>query len=75
MDVACLNISPLEPDGQSSEIAAVGTWSNSVHILKIPSLALLEKHDLGSEVIPRSVLFASFEGISFLLVALGMSCR
>lgn len=71
VDIACLNISPLESSKQSSHIAAIGTWNNTVHILHLPSLQALQKHDLGSDVIPRSVLFATFEGITFLLVALG----
>lgn len=71
-DIACLAINPLEAGKVGSSLAAVGTWSNSVHMLQIPSLAPVREEQLGGDVIPRSLLFANFEGISFLLIALGM---
>lgn len=71
-DIACLDITPLEPGGQSAALAAVGTWDHSVHIVALPSLeSSCEPEALGDEMIPRSLLFAAFEGISYLLVALG----
>ncbi len=71
-DVSCLAINPLEPGTGGSSLAAVGTWSNAVLILQIPSLATVREEQSGGDVIPRSLLFASFEGVSFLLIALGM---
>jgi DNA damage-binding protein 1 len=55
----------------SSSIAAVGTWNMEVLIYAVPSLSLLTSEPLGGEVIPRSVLFASFEGLPYLLCAMG----
>lgn len=40
-------------------------------IFSLPSLEPISKLNVSSEVIPRSVLFASFEGSSFLLCAMG----
>ena len=37
----------------------------------LPSLEPLTREALGGEVIPRSVLFCAFEGVPYLLVALG----
>ena len=70
-DIACLSINPLEPGKEGSTLAAVGTWANAVHLLQMPSLSVLREQQLGGDVIPRSLLFANFEGISFLLIALG----
>ena len=44
---------------------------SQVHIYELPDLKLLVSERLGGEVIPRSVLFASFEGMPYLLCALG----
>jgi DNA damage-binding protein 1 len=46
-----------------------GLWQ--VHIYRLPDLQLLVSERLGGEVIPRSVLFASFEDVPYLLCALG----
>ena len=42
-----------------------------VHIYSLPELKPLVNEKLGGEVIPRSVLFAKFEGVPYLLCALG----
>ena len=42
-----------------------------VHIYSLPDLEPLTTEALGGEVIPRSVLFADFEGVPYLLTALG----
>ena len=42
-----------------------------MHIYSLPDLKLLVTEKLGGEVIPRSVLFAKFEGVPYLLCALG----
>jgi len=70
-DVACLDISPLGATAERSPLAVVGTWDNVVHVLETLGLSPLNSQGLGGDVIPRSLLLASFEGISFLLVALG----
>ncbi|KAL0407520.1 UNVERIFIED_CONTAM: DNA damage-binding protein 1 [Sesamum latifolium] len=49
-----------------------GMWTDiSVRIFSLPDLNLITKEHLGGEIIPRSVLLCSFEGISYLLCALG----
>ncbi|RZB74856.1 DNA damage-binding protein 1 [Glycine soja] len=47
-------------------------WTDiSVRIFSLPDLSLITKEQLGGEIIPRSVLLCDFEGISYLLCALG----
>ncbi|XP_059472612.1 DNA damage-binding protein 1 [Neocloeon triangulifer] len=71
-EVACLDISLLEPGTERASIAAVGLWSDiSARVLKLPSLEELNKEFLGGEIIPRSILVACFDGINYLLCALG----
>ena len=55
-------------------MAAVGTWDHQVHVVRVPSLAPLATEPLGGDIIPRSVLFTAFEGVKYLLVALGNFC-
>jgi DNA damage-binding protein 1 len=52
-------------------MAAVGLWSMEVCVYALPTLEPLTREALGGEVIPRSVLFCAFEGVPYLLVALG----
>ena len=56
---------------ESSTVAAVGTWAHQVHVVRVPSLSPLATESLGGDIIPRSVLFTAFEGVKYLLVALG----
>ncbi|ORX91440.1 DNA damage-binding protein 1-like protein [Basidiobolus meristosporus CBS 931.73] len=72
-EIACLDINPLDPASPTaSSICAVGLWTDiSVKLLRLPTLEPLNKQFLGGEIIPRSVLMASFEGINYLLIALG----
>jgi len=44
---------------------------SQVHLYALPALSHLVSHPLGCEVIPRSVLLATFEDIPYLLCALG----
>ncbi|CAB4306932.1 unnamed protein product [Prunus armeniaca] len=54
------------------QLAAVGMWTDiSVQIYSLPDLSRITKEHLGGEIIPRSVLLCAFEGISYLLCALG----
>src|SRR5690606_27836052 len=56
----------------SSNYCAVGMWTEiSVRILKLPSLELVNKELFKVDVLPRSTLFATFEGIPYLLCAMG----
>lgn len=49
----------------------IGTWDMNLSLFSLPKLDPISKFQVSSEVIPRSVLFASFEGNSFLLCAMG----
>uniref|UniRef100_A0A7N0V777 DNA damage-binding protein 1 n=1 Tax=Kalanchoe fedtschenkoi TaxID=63787 RepID=A0A7N0V777_KALFE len=71
-DISCLDINPIGEDLSFSQIAAVGMWTDiSVRIFSLPDLNLVTKEQLGGEIIPRSVLLCTFDGISYLLCALG----
>ncbi|EYU19140.1 hypothetical protein MIMGU_mgv1a0005922mg, partial [Erythranthe guttata] len=71
-DISCLDINPIGDNTNHSQLAAVGMWTDiSVRIFSLPDLNLITKELLGGEIIPRSVLLCSFEGISYLLCALG----
>ncbi|KAF6166099.1 hypothetical protein GIB67_023809 [Kingdonia uniflora] len=71
-EVSCLDINPIGENPNYSQLAAVGMWTDmSVRIFSLPSLELSKKEHLGGDIIPRSVLLCSFEGVSYLLCALG----
>ncbi|KAJ8762650.1 hypothetical protein K2173_010671 [Erythroxylum novogranatense] len=71
-DVSCLDINPIGENPNYSQLAAVGMWTDiSVRIFSLPDLNFITKQPLGGEIIPRSILLCSFEGISYLLCALG----
>ncbi|KAI8524591.1 hypothetical protein RHMOL_Rhmol13G0160800 [Rhododendron molle] len=71
-EVSCLDMNPIGENPNYSQLAAVGMWTDiSVIIFSIPDLNRVTKENLGGEIIPRSVLLCSFEGISYLLCALG----
>ncbi|XVE48502.1 hypothetical protein DITRI_Ditri01bG0006900 [Diplodiscus trichospermus] len=71
-EISCLDVNPIGENSNYSQLAAVGMWTDiSVSIFSLPDLNLITKEQLGGEIIPRSVLLCSFEGISYLLCALG----
>lgn len=71
-EVACLDISVLEQRATRADLIAVGLWTDiSVSVLRVPSLDVLNNERLGGEMIPRSILMANFEGVHYLLCALG----
>nr|XP_027191973.1 DNA damage-binding protein 1 isoform X1 [Cicer arietinum] len=71
-EVSCLDINPIGENPNQSHLAAVGMWTDiSVRLFSLPDLNLITKEHLGGEIIPRSVLLCEFEGISYLLCALG----
>jgi len=73
-EVSCININCALGDGtqQKASVVAVGMWNDiSVRIYTLPNLTLAAKEMLGGEILPRSVLFAAFEGVQYLLCALG----
>ncbi|RZS03823.1 hypothetical protein BHM03_00034050, partial [Ensete ventricosum] len=64
-EISCLDINPSGENPNYSTLAAVGMWTDiSVRIFSLPSLELLAKENLGGEIIPRSVLLCTFEGVS-----------
>ncbi|KAD7117821.1 hypothetical protein E3N88_05089 [Mikania micrantha] len=71
-DISCLDINPIGENSNNSNLAAVGMWTDiSVRIYSLPDLNLITEEHLGGEIIPRSVLLCAFEGIPYLLCALG----
>ncbi|KAL8617543.1 DNA damage-binding protein 1 [Nucella lapillus] len=71
-EVACLDITPLKDGETRADLIAVGLWTDiSARILRLPSFDSLHTEMLGGEIIPRSTLMATFEGLRYLLVALG----
>ncbi|XP_024396613.1 DNA damage-binding protein 1a [Physcomitrium patens] len=71
-EISCLDINPVGDNPERSNLVAVGMWTDiSIRIFALPSLTLITKEMLGGEIIPRSVLFCSFDGIAYLLCALG----
>lgn len=60
-----------EDGAEASQFAAVGTWDSQLAVYSLPQLQPLAQEALGGENLPRSLLFASFEGLSYLLCALG----
>lgn len=70
-EVSSLDITPLEPESERADFIAVGLWSVSVAVFALPDLQLIALESLGGEIIPRSVMFANFEGVSYLFCGLG----
>lgn len=71
-EIACLDINPLREGEERTHLAAVGMWTDmSLRVFALPSLDMVAKELLGGEVIPRSVLFCTFEQVPYLLCALG----
>lgn len=71
-EVACLDITPLRENNNQAHIVAVGLWTDiSALLLDLPDLNQITNEPLGGEIIPRSILMTCFEGINYLLCALG----
>lgn len=67
-EVACLDLSSVDDE----QFISVGLWTDiSIIILSVPDLKILHKEKIGGEIIPRSILLTCFEGIYYLLCALG----
>ena len=64
-EISCLDINPVGDDPHRSHLAAVGMWTDiSVRVYSLPNLELITLQSLGGEIIPRSVLFCTFEAVS-----------
>ncbi|XP_035674429.1 DNA damage-binding protein 1-like isoform X1 [Branchiostoma floridae] len=71
-EVACLDVTPLVEGSDRAHLCAVGLWTDiSAHMLQLPNLEPMHVEMLGGEIIPRSILMTTFEGIHYLLCALG----
>ena len=71
-EVACLDINLLNDKQELSTFCSVGFWTEiSIRILAIDTLDDMYTEHIGGEMIPRSLIAASFEGIPYLLCALG----
>ncbi|XP_064634746.1 DNA damage-binding protein 1-like [Lineus longissimus] len=71
-EVACIDVNPLKEGADRAEWCAVGLWTDiSARILKLPNFESLHVESLGGEIIPRSILMTTFEGVHYLLCALG----
>ncbi|TPX30298.1 hypothetical protein SmJEL517_g06115 [Synchytrium microbalum] len=69
-EISCVDIAPL--DSAVSNVCVVGLWGEGgVQVLALPSWNAIAKESLGEEVIPRSVHLATFDGVAYLLAALG----
>lgn len=73
-EVSCIDITPVDPSAAlESSVAAVGLWQQvGVKLLSMPSLEMVAEEPLTGTAMPRSILMAKFEGICYLLVALGV---
>lgn len=66
-EISCLDINPIGENPNYSQLAAVGMWTDiSVQIYSLPDLNRITKEHLGGEIIPRSVLLCTFEGVCLL---------
>uniref|UniRef100_A0A2P2I8S4 DNA damage-binding protein 1 n=1 Tax=Hirondellea gigas TaxID=1518452 RepID=A0A2P2I8S4_9CRUS len=70
-EVACVDVSPFGSD-EKAEIVSVGMWNDiTTRILTLPALNEVYREHLGGDIIPRSMLLATFEDVHYLLVAIG----
>lgn len=71
-EISCLNINPVGVEGSKAKMCAVGLWTDiSVKILALPGFEEIRSVPIEGEVIPRSVLFYTFDDITYLFIALG----
>ena len=75
-EVACVDITPVDAAGGgdgTAQYAVLGMWTDrSLRVLQLPALTEVSRDEVGSEVIPRSVLLCPFSPTAtYLLVGLG----
>jgi len=75
-EIACLSVHPLGAGRarEPSTLVAVGLWDKSIRLLRLPALSELVCERIGGDVIPRSLLLTTLEGVDYLLCALGDGC-
>ena len=72
-EVSCIDITCLDSqEPYEASVVAVGVWRQvGVRLLTLPTLEVIAEETLSGTAMPRSILMAKFEDISYLLVALG----
>ena len=71
-EIACVDLSPIGTNSSESEVCAIGLWNDiSVSLLSLPDMAVLDRSELGGDIIPRSVLLNSFSSVPYLFVSIG----
>ena len=71
-DVACIDITPLGHNNKISKYCAVGCWvDGSIRLCSIPDFQPLQCHELGGEIVVKSILMCPFEDSSYLMATLG----
>ena len=73
-DVACVDITPLVLMEKSdvSKYCAVGCWvDGSIRVYSLPDFQQLQTHELGGEIVVKSILMCPFEDSSYLMATLG----
>lgn len=73
-EISCIDITPLDTSSpQKTSVVAIGVWQQvGVRLLSLPTMQVVAEEILAGTAMPRSILMAKFEDISYLLVALGM---
>ena len=69
-DISCLDVSIL-PGQLKSEILVVGTWSLKLILFSLKDFSEIDEYRVGGEVMPRSVLMATFDDVPYILCGLG----
>lgn len=73
-EISCIDITPLDTSSpHKTLLVAIGVWQQvGVRLLSLPTMQVVAEEILAGTAMPRSILMAKFEDISYLLVALGM---
>ncbi len=71
-EISCLNVNPVGVSDDKAKMCAVGQWTDiSVKILALPGFQEIRTIPIEGDVIPRSVLFYTFDEVTYLFIALG----
>jgi len=70
-EISCVTVSNLKAENSKSQFCAVGLWNFNLLIFTLPSLELVITEPLSGHIIPRSLLFTSFEGNAYFFCGLG----
>lgn len=73
-EASCVAVSGNQSeDGEQkqSQLCAVGLWNFHLVMYSLPDLEFLVSEPLGGQILPRSLLFSSFDGTPYLFCGLG----